>query len=329
MTARLSAPSDLHPIILTAGERTRSLAWEFFTSGIRNQNTRDAYARAVHDFCVWLEARSLSSIVDLQTSLVVAFAKELANNVSPSTVRQRLTGIRAFLGSLVAGGILAFNPAVAVRGPGRGDESEEQALSPEQIQRLFASFRPETLAVDDIARQFATPVQAELRDRALIAVIVYTFARISVVLSLKVSDVFDERHRLWIRFRRNDGKQHQVLCHPALARYLRAYLEHTGLRETPDSFLFPVILFRYKHGPEFGKTPVTRESAYAMIRKHARAAGILIKVGNQMLRASGITIYLSNGGNLKNAATMASHTSLRTTQLYRHRAKRARLDKAS
>ena len=56
-------------------------------------------------------------------------------------------------------------------------------------------------------------------------------------------------------------------------------------------------------------------NAYAMIRRHAAAAGIETKLGNHSFRATGITAYLKNGGTLEKAAAMANHASTRTTQL--------------
>jgi site-specific recombinase XerD len=56
-----------------------------------------------------------------------------------------------------------------------------------------------------------------------------------------------------------------------------------------------------------------------MVRRRARAAGIVTAIGNHTFRATGITTYLKNGGTLENAAAMANHSSTRTTQLYDRR----------
>jgi site-specific recombinase XerD len=71
-------------------------ALEFFAAHISNPNTREAYGRAVSDFCTWLEARGLVSITDLQTLHVAAFIRELTAAHSTPTVKQRLAAIRAF-----------------------------------------------------------------------------------------------------------------------------------------------------------------------------------------------------------------------------------------
>jgi integrase len=66
--------------------------------------------------------------------------------------------------------------------------------------------------------------------------------------------------------------------------------------------------------------------AYAMIRRRAAAAGIATLIGNHSFRATGITVYLKNGGTLEKAATMANHASTRTTQLYDRRPDEVTLD---
>ena len=74
-----------------------------------------------------------------------------------------------------------------------------------------------------------TPVG--LRDRALIALMVYSFARIGAALGMKVEDVFVQNRRLWVRLREKGGKAHAMPGHHNLETYLTAYLEQAGLVE--------------------------------------------------------------------------------------------------
>ncbi len=52
-----------------------------------------------------------------------------------------------------------------------------------------------------------------LRDRALIGVMVYTFARINAVLQMKVRDYFEQGRRGWVRLHEKGGKEHESPCH--------------------------------------------------------------------------------------------------------------------
>lgn len=62
--------------------------------------------------------------------------------------------------------------------------------------------------------------------------------------------------------------------------------------------------------------PPSQADAYRMIRRRATAAGIQTKIGNHTFRATGITAYLKNGGNLEIAQQITAHESSRTTGLY-------------
>jgi len=157
---------------------------------------------------------------------------------------------------------------------------------------------------------------AGLRDRALIGLMVYSFARIGAALGMKVEDVFTQKRRLWVRLREKGGKQHEMPCHHNLETYLHAYIDGAGVTDDAKGPLFRTI---GRGTSKLTRTPLPQANAYAMIGRRATAAGIATKVGNHSFRATGITAYLKNGGTLENAAAMANHASTRTTQLYDRR----------
>ncbi len=94
----------------------------------------------------------------------------------------------------------------------------------------------------EVARQLLTSIDtsthAGLRDRALIALMVYSFARIGAALGMKVEDVYTQNRRLWVRLREKGGKRHEMPCHHNLEEYLTAYIDGTGLRDDPKGPLF-------------------------------------------------------------------------------------------
>jgi len=65
---------------------------------------------------------------------------------------------------------------------------------------------------------------------------------------------------------------------------------------------------------------------FRMIWRRARSAGIVTELGCHSFRASGITVYLMNGGLLEHAQQMAGHESARTTKLYDRRNDKVTLD---
>jgi integrase len=82
---------------------------------------------------------------------------------------------------------------------------------------------------------------AGLRDRALIGLVVYSFARIGAALGMAVEDVYTQNRRLWVRLREKGGKRHAMPCHHNLEEYLVAYLDGAGLRDDPKGPLFRTI----------------------------------------------------------------------------------------
>ena len=202
------------------------------------------------------------------------------------------------------GQIVPLNPASSVRGPKHSvRRGKTPVLEPAEARALLDSIDA-TTAVG-------------LRDRALIGLMVYSFARISAALGMKIEDVYSERRRLWVRLREKGGKRHEMPCHHNLEAYLTAYIEGTGIADDPKGPLFRTIGRKTK---QLTRTPLPRANAYAMVQRRAADAGIATRIGNHSFRATGITAYLKNGGTLEKAAFMANHASTRTTQLYDRRA---------
>jgi integrase len=164
---------------------------------------------------------------------------------------------------------------------------------------------------------------AGLRDRALIGLMVYSFARIGAALGMAVEDVYTQNRRLWVRLSEKGGKPHAMPCHHNLEEYLIAYLDGACLRSDPKGPPFRTI------GLGTGKLTravLPQANPYAMIRRRAAAAGIDTKLGNHSFRATGITAYLKNGRTLEKATAMANHAPTRTTQLYDRRREKLTLD---
>lgn len=160
----------------------------------------------------------------------------------------------------------------------------------------------------------STPIG--LRDRALIGVMVFSFARIGAALAMRGEDVYTQHRRLWVRLHEKGGKRHEMPCHHRLEEYLHAYLTETGIHDDPKGPLFRTI--RRGTG-QLSNNALPQANAHAMVRRRAMVAGIETPIGNHTFRATGITAYLKNGGTLENAASMANHASTRTTQIYDRR----------
>lgn len=301
---------QLPALITGAGERAAYRFLEFFTARIRNPHTRRSYSRAVGDFCTWLQGRGVHDITQVNSFIVAAWVEHMQQAHPGPTVKQRLAAVRMMFDWLATGGVLPFNPATAVRGPKHSvKRGKTPVLAPDEARALLD-------AID-----LSKPVG--LRDRALIGLMVYSFARIGAATAMRVDDVFWQNRRLHIRLREKGGKELALPCHHNLEAYLLAYIEATGIADAKDEPLFRTI--RRGTG-QMTSTPLPQANAWAMINRRAKAAGIKTRIGNHTFRATGITAYLRNGGTLEKAAAIANHSSTRTTQLYDRRSDEVTLD---
>lgn len=283
---------------------------EFFAAQIRNPNTRKAYFRAVSRFAAWCEMNGLSELVDLEPVHVAAYIEQLGRRLAAPSVKQHLAAIRMLCDWLVVGQVIATNPAAPVRGPRHVvRKGKTPVLTAEEARTLLDSMPADTLV--------------GLRDRALIALMVYTFARVGAAVKMRVEDVYIQGRRTWVRLHEKGGKRHEMPCHHSLEEYLTEYLDAVAFDDEPKGFLFRSM--RGRTG-ELTGNPLSQADVYRMIRRRALAAGIRTQIGNHTFRATGITEYLRNGGKLEIAQRMANHESARTTGLYDRRDDQISLD---
>jgi integrase/recombinase XerD len=295
----IRAGLDALPAIIRAnGERASRRFIEFFTASIRNRNTRMAYARAVKQFFDWCDERRLE-LADIEAISVATYIEQLGTTASKPTVKQHLAAIRQLFDYLTTGGILEVNPAASVRGPRyvvkRG---KTPVLSSEEARKLLDSIESITLI--------------GLRDRALIGMMVYSFARVGAAVTMKVGDYFQHRKRWWLRLHEKGGKRHEVPCHPSLEEYLNAWIGAAGISRDKKGPLFRSM----GKGDRLSERPMSRFDVLHMIKRRAEAAGLPYSTCCHTFRATGITTYLQNGGTLEHAQTIANHESPRTTKLY-------------
>lgn len=297
-------------LIAATDDRAQIRFLEFFAANIRNPHTRRAYARATVEFLAWCNDRGLASVAVVQPLHVAGYIKELTRRRSAPTAKQRLAAIRHLFDWLVIGQVVPINPAASVRGPAHSvRHGKTPVLAPEEARALLDSI--------DVA------THAGLRDRALIAPMVFSFARIGAAVAMKVDDVFVQNRRLWVRLHEKGGKRHEMPCHHALEDYLHTYIDGCGLASDSRGPLFRTIA---RGTGRLSATVLPQANAFQMVQRRAKAAGIATAIGNHSFRATGITTYLKNGGTLEKAAAMANHASTRTTQLYYRRQDEVTLD---
>ena len=98
---------------------------------------------------------------------------------------------------LIIGQVISTNPASAVRGPSHVvKRGKTPVLTRDETRQLL-----DAIETDSIGGP---------RDRALIGVLVYSFARIGAAISLKIEDYYPQGKRWWLRLHEKGGKRHEV-----------------------------------------------------------------------------------------------------------------------
>ena len=149
---------------------------------------------------------------------------------------------------------------------------------------------------------------------ALIALMCYSFARVSAVVGMNVEDYYQQGKRSWIRLHEKGGKFHEVPAHHNAEAYLDAYVVAAAIDDARKGPLFRSV--DGKAGkPKTGR--MSRTDVLRMIKKRGAEAGIAAeRICCHTFRATGITAYLQNGGTIESARAIAAHESPRTTKLY-------------
>ena len=188
-------------VLRDSGVRARKRILEFFAARIENDNTRRAYLNALKSFFSFCHARGVQRLQEVEAVIVAAYLQHLKTTLSERTGRplskptrkQHLAAIRHLFDWLVTGQVVEVNPAHSVRGPKhKVRRGKTPHMEPEQARALLDSIDTSKIS--------------GLRDRALIASMLYTFARVNAVISLKVEDFYQNGRRWWFRLEEKNGK---------------------------------------------------------------------------------------------------------------------------
>ena len=215
---------------------------------------RAAYGRAVGQFLAWCEALDL--VLTAVSPLHVA-AYIRTHPGSAPTVKQHLAAIRMLSDWLVVSQVLPVNPAAAVRGPKHVvTKGATPVLSPAEARRLLEAIDPGTLT--------------GRRDRVLVSVMLYSFARVSAVIGMRRQDYFRQERQGWLRLHEKGGTRHDVPAHHRAAEALDDYLARAGL-DAATAALFQSV---DPAGRRLTGRTLSWRLVLAMIKRRAAAADL-------------------------------------------------------
>lgn len=291
-------------LISESGSAARFVYDEFFHGKIRNPRTRKTYRHAVDRFLNWARSRGLE-LPRIAPADVGRYLDGL--NLAAATKKLHLAAVRHFFDELVVRHVVILNPAACVRG--------------ERLQ-VIEGTTPEIPR--DHARMLVHSIDTShvvgLRDRAVIAVLIYTAARVGAVAGLRQRDLYDSGGQLCLRFHEKAGKRREIPVRHDLQQYLRGYL--TALPPeaiAPDGAMFFTTIRKTRRLTQNRMTP---GDMARMVKRRLRDIGLSDRLSPHSFRVTTITDLLEQGVPLEDVQYLAGHADPRTTRLYDRRQRR-------
>lgn len=288
----------LPTLIVQAGDRATRSFLEFFTATIRNRHTRFAYARACARFLDWCEDRGLR-LEQIEPMVVAAYIEGLCQGMSPSSVKQHLAAIRGLFDWLTTHHVIEANPARSVRGPKHSVvEGTTPAFEPKQARQLLESIDTTTIG--------------GLRDRAIIATLIYTAARVGAVVNLKVKHFAQDGTQWCLRLGEKGGKVRKIPCRHDLEQFIHDYLAAAGIALEKDTPLFRTM----NRSRQLTDRALNRIEAAAMLKRRLKAAGLPPNLCCHSFRSTTATDLINQGVPLEDVQYLLGHADPRTTRFY-------------
>lgn len=265
------------------------------------RNSLSSYATDLRQFGRYLADKGID-IESVDRLAIVRYFQSLRSaGIAARSVARALAAIRGMFRFLVAERHLKKDPTENLENP-KVWTTLPKSILPEEVEALLRAPDPST---------------AEgLRDRAMLELLYATGLRVSELIRVRIDDLVMDAG-----FLRTIGKGSKERIVPfgdtardAIVRYIE-----TG-RPEYDRFGDP-HLFLSRRG-----RPMSRQSFWMKIVKHARTAGIRAHISPHVLRHSFATHLLENGADLRSVQMMLGHSDISTTQIYTH-VSRARLQK--
>lgn len=307
-------------VVLESGANAR-FAYEEFFAGLDSSHTARAYRHAVHRFLMWCD-ETKTPLGRVTPAIVAEYIKNLQAEVkvqegqpqkfrpaSKPTRKLHLAALRHFFDKCVQRHAVPLNPALSVRGPKHSvTEGKTPAMEPKQIRELLRSIPTVT--------EKGEPDLGGLRDRAIIATLVYTAARAGAVAKLQRQDFYSDGRQHYLRLDEKGGKVRAIPCRTDLHQYIEEHIAAAGAGE-PTTPLFLSLVRRSKHISDKG---MTSNDILRMFKRRLRAAGVPDHVFKcHSLRASTATNLLEQGVELADVQYLLGHSDPRTTKLYDRR----------
>jgi integrase/recombinase XerD len=295
---------ELPDIIHRAGANAVFAAKEFFEGTIRNPNTQRAYRHAVKLFLAWVEKHGGGELTQIAPWHVGQYFAEMAQSTSIATRNQHLSALRHFFDGLVTRHAIMLNPALSVRGERYTVlDGKTPEIPKEEARKLLASIDTSHIV--------------GLRDRAILAMLIYTGSRRGAVAKLKRGDFYNAGQQWMIHLGEKGGKSREIPVRHDLEKMIIEYLDAAGLRDVPkDTPLFQSALRKQRRLT--GKA-INGDDIYRMMKRRLKDFEMPLLYSPHSFRVTTITDLLEQNVPREDVQHLAGHADPRTTNLYDRR----------
>ena len=276
-------------------------------ANITNAKTRRAYKIDVAEFSAFAGLHSSSELRNVTRAHVIAWRKDLERReLEPASIRRKLSALSSLFDYLCERNAVAGNPVDGVKRPmANGNEGSTPALGDAQARTLLEAPPADTLK--------------GVRDRAILATLLYHGIRREELCRLKVRDVQSRQGVVHFRIQGKRDKIRFIPVHPHAQRLIEEYLAMAGhALDAPGPVFRPV---KNNRTPEGLCRALNPASVYRnIVRHYGLAAGIDVNgLCVHSLRATAATNALSHEADIAKVQEWLGHANVSTTRLYDRR----------
>ena len=243
---------------------------------------------------------------DIQTYLEFLRSRDL----SAATRAKKLTVIKGLIRNLATEGLFSFDDAqkiLGIKAPKVSRDGRTPGLSREEARKLLDIPPSGTLR--------------GLRDRALLAVLLYTGARRSAACNIRVGHLLHEMCVHYVLLHEKADRKIRAPLHPQVSERIQAWMTAAAIpADDKDSFLF--LPFN-RRGPVLQASPMSSFMVWQTLKKYARQAGLQVDrldergICAHSTRVTAITASFEGGAKLEEIQQLVGHKDPRNTLRYR------------
>jgi len=305
-SAKTPAKVIAKPRLLTSAEFQRLAEVppevEWFKN-IRNPNTKRAYQNAIKDFMLFAGIKRPEEFRVVTPAHVIAWRDGLGERVlNGTTIRHRMAALSSLFQYLCDKNAVTHNPVKGVKRPrSETDEGKTPALADHQARKLLVAPAEKSLK--------------GIRDRAILATLLYHALRREELCKLTVRDFMHERGGVrHLRISGKGEKTRYVPLHGIARDLVEEYLQKAGHGGNDKGALFRPLRNAHAGGRENAITP---DGIYKLVRQYSAALGF--EIGAHALRATAATNALDHQADIAKVQEWLGHSNIATTRLYDHR----------